>query len=162
MRLITPACPGSSRRRSWRPTTGRWTRSSGRRRRSPRPCSSWPATWPSTCATTSDVTAVGLWLSAEHDALPGRVTAAVRKIITTQRAREQLLPLVSRYAAAKAAREVLDHGDQVALAARIASRHPEVGAAERARYQVVLLDEYQDTSTPSWCCCGRCSAAGTR
>ena len=95
---------------------------------------------------TSDVTAVGLWLTAEHDALPGRITAAVRKIIATQRAREQLLPLVSRYAAAKAAREVLDHGDQVALAARIASRHPEVGAAERARYQVVLLDEYQDTS----------------
>ena len=95
---------------------------------------------------TGDVTAVGLWLTAEHDALPGRITASVRKIIATQRAREQLLPLVSRYAAAKAAREVLDHGDQVALAARIASRHPEVGAAERARYQVVLLDEYQDTS----------------
>ena len=95
---------------------------------------------------TGDVTAVGLWLTAEHDALPGRIPASVRKIISTQRAREQLLPLVTRYAAAKAAREVLDHGDQVALAARIASRHPEVGAAERARYQVVLLDEYQDTS----------------
>ena len=95
---------------------------------------------------TGDVTAVGLWLTAEQDALPGRVTQAVRKIIATQRAREQLLPLVSRYAAAKAAREVLDHSDQVALAARIATRHPEVGAAERARYQVVLLDEYQDTS----------------
>ena len=95
---------------------------------------------------TSDVSAVGLWLTAEHDALPGRVTAPVRKILALQRAREQLLPLVSRYARAKAAREVLDHGDQVALAARIASRHPEVGAAERARYQVVLLDEYQDTS----------------
>ena len=95
---------------------------------------------------TGDVTAVGRWLTAEHDALPGRIPAVVRKIIATQRAREQLLPLVSRYAAAKAAREVLDHGDQVALAARIASRHPEVGAAERARYQVVLLDEYQDTS----------------
>ena len=93
-----------------------------------------------------DVTAVGLWLTAEQDALPGRIPASVRKIISTQRAREQLLPLVSRYAAAKAAREVLDHSDQVALAARIASRHPEVGAAERARYQVVLLDEYQDTS----------------
>jgi len=90
---------------------------------------------------TSDVTAVGRWLTAEQDALPGRITASVRKIISTQRAREQLLPLVTRYAAAKAAREVLDHGDQVALAARIASRHPEVGAAERARYQVVLLDE---------------------
>ena len=95
---------------------------------------------------TGDVTAVGRWLTAEQDALPGRITQIVRKIIATQRAREQLLPLVSRYAAAKAAREVLDHSDQVALAARIASRHPEVGAAERARYQVVLLDEYQDTS----------------
>ena len=93
-----------------------------------------------------DVCAVGRWLTAELDGLPGRVPAVVRKIMDVQRAREQLLPLVERYAAAKAAREVLDHGDQVALAARIAARHPEVGAAERARYQVVLLDEYQDTS----------------
>src|ERR1022692_2258528 len=93
-----------------------------------------------------EVTAVGRWLTAELDGLPGRVPAVVRKIMDTQRAREQLLPLVQRYAAAKAAREVLDHGDQVALAARIAARHSEVGAAERSRYQVVLLDEYQDTS----------------
>ena len=95
---------------------------------------------------TGDVIAVGRWLTAELEALPGRVPGSVRKIMETQRAREQLLPLVERYVAAKAAREVLDHGDQVALAARIASRHPEVGAAERARYHVVLLDEYQDTS----------------
>jgi DNA helicase II / ATP-dependent DNA helicase PcrA len=94
----------------------------------------------------ADVTGVGAWLAAELEALPGRVPASVRKILDTQRARERLLPLVERYAAAKAAREVLDHGDQVALAARIASRHPEVGAGERSRYQVVLLDEYQDTS----------------
>ena len=53
---------------------------------------------------------------------------------------------MAAYAQAKAAREVIDYGDQVALAARIASRHPQVGAIERARYQVVLLDEYQDTS----------------
>jgi DNA helicase II / ATP-dependent DNA helicase PcrA len=94
----------------------------------------------------SDVTAVGGWLAAELEGLTGRVPQPVRKITATQRAREQLLPLVTRYAAAKAAHEVIDHGDQVALAARIAARHPEVGAAERARYQVVLLDEYQDTS----------------
>ena len=93
-----------------------------------------------------DVKGVGGWLTAELEALPGRVPQAVRKIMETQAAREQLLPLVTRYEAAKAAREVLDHGDQVALAARIASRHPEVGAAERSRYHVVLLDEYQDTS----------------
>ena len=93
-----------------------------------------------------EVRAVGGWLDAELARLPGRVPQAVMKIAGTQRAREQLLPLIERYAAAKRAREVLDHGDQMALAARIASRHPEVGAGERARYQVVLLDEYQDTS----------------
>ncbi|MBV9446159.1 MAG: ATP-dependent helicase [Streptosporangiaceae bacterium] len=95
---------------------------------------------------TAAVHGVGTWLDAQLAALPGRVPQSVRKIIVTQRAREQLLPLVDRYAAAKRSREVLDHGDQVALAARIAARHREVGAGERGRYQVVLLDEYQDTS----------------
>jgi DNA helicase-2/ATP-dependent DNA helicase PcrA len=95
---------------------------------------------------TGEVHGVGAWLDAQLATLPGRVPQSVLKIIGTQRAREQLLPLVELYAAAKRAREVLDHGDQVALAARIAARHPEVGAGERARYQVVLLDEYQDTS----------------
>jgi DNA helicase II / ATP-dependent DNA helicase PcrA len=110
---------------------------------------------------------VGEWLAARRDGLltggrdgpagglpdelrpggrPRNVPAAVQKILDCQRVREQMLPLVAAYAAAKAAREVLDYGDQMALAARIADRHPEVGAAERARYQVVLLDEYQDTS----------------
>jgi DNA helicase-2/ATP-dependent DNA helicase PcrA len=93
-----------------------------------------------------DVVQVGDWLEAASRALPGRMPAAVRKILESQRTREQLLPLVSGYVAAKAAREVMDYGDQVALAARIATRHPEVGAMERARYQVVLLDEFQDTS----------------
>jgi DNA helicase-2/ATP-dependent DNA helicase PcrA len=96
--------------------------------------------------TGADVLAVGGWLTAQRDALPGRVPAHVSKIMMCQQIREQLLPLVAAYAGAKRAREVLDYGDQVALAARIASRHPEVGARERARYQVVLLDEYQDTS----------------
>ncbi len=93
----------------------------------------------------ADVTAVGEWLATRYAGLP-RKSAAAKKILDSQLAREQLLPLVRRYAAAKAAREVLDHGDQMALAARIATRHPQVGIAERGRYQVVLLDEYQDTS----------------
>jgi DNA helicase-2/ATP-dependent DNA helicase PcrA len=93
-----------------------------------------------------DVREVGEWLDARAAAVPGKTPAAVRRVLESQRTREQLLPLIERYTAAKRAREVLDHGDQVALAARIASRHPEVGAAERTRYQVVLLDEYQDTS----------------
>ena len=96
--------------------------------------------------TADEVTGVGDWLEAQAAALPGRLPSAVRKILDCQRAREQLLPMVAGYARAKAEREVIDHGDQVAIAARIAARHPEVGAAERGRYQIVLLDEYQDTS----------------
>ncbi len=101
--------------------------------------------------TPDEVAAVGEWLDAQAAALPGtprggRLPATVRKILDCQRTREQLLPMVAGYARAKAEREVIDHGDQVALAARIAAAHPEVGAAERSRYQVVLLDEYQDTS----------------
>ncbi|MDX6335637.1 MAG: ATP-dependent helicase UvrD/PcrA [Streptosporangiaceae bacterium] len=96
--------------------------------------------------TPGEVTAVGDWLEMQAAALPGRVPSAVRKILECQRAREQLLPMVAGYARAKAEREVIDHGDQVAVAARIAAHHPEVGTAERGRYQVVLLDEYQDTS----------------
>ena len=92
------------------------------------------------------VRSVGEWLQVRQAALGGKLPAYVRKMQDSQRAREQLLPLVARYTAAKAAREVLDHGDQMALAARIASRHPQVGLAERGRYNVVLLDEYQDTS----------------
>jgi len=93
-----------------------------------------------------DVRQTGQWLADCAGSLPGRVPKAVTDVLKTQRTREQLLPLVDAYAAAKAAREVMDYGDQMALAARIGSRHPQVGQAERSRYQVVLLDEYQDTS----------------
>ncbi|HEV2452381.1 MAG TPA: UvrD-helicase domain-containing protein [Streptosporangiaceae bacterium] len=93
-----------------------------------------------------DVSEVGEWLFRRAQAAPDGGSAAIRKVLACQRTREQLLPLVERYTEAKRAREVLDYGDQVALAARIAQRHPEVGAAERVRYQAVLLDEYQDTS----------------
>jgi len=96
--------------------------------------------------TPAEVSGVGEWLAAQAAAQPGRLPSAVRKILAAQRTREQLLPMVAGYARAKADREVLDHGDQVALAARIALRHPEVAVSERGRYQVVLLDEYQDTS----------------
>ncbi len=97
-----------------------------------------------------DVIEVGDWLASQRrrisEGTRARVPAPVEKILGCHRVREQLLPMAAAYAEAKAAREVMDYGDQMALAARIAARHPEVGAAERARYHVVLLDEYQDTS----------------
>jgi DNA helicase II / ATP-dependent DNA helicase PcrA len=97
----------------------------------------------------ADVREVGEWLARQAAAVPGTrpgPSAAIKKILACQRTRDQLLPMIERYAEAKRRREVLDYGDQVTLAARIAQRHPEVGAGERGRYQAVLLDEYQDTS----------------
>ncbi|SHN33005.1 ATP-dependent DNA helicase [Cryptosporangium aurantiacum] len=70
----------------------------------------------------------------------------LKKVLDVQRARLQLLPLVEEYDHRKRRDEVMDFADQVSRAARVASNHPEVGRVERARYRVVLLDEYQDTS----------------
>jgi DNA helicase II / ATP-dependent DNA helicase PcrA len=94
----------------------------------------------------ADVLELGEWLDRESAALTGRVPKLVKDILKSQRVRGQLLPLVAAYGQAKARREVIDYGDQMAVAARIAARHPAVSLAERARYQVILLDEYQDTS----------------
>ena len=98
---------------------------------------------------------------SEHLVAPERVlalTASVRAAVAagepsrasgdlekTLRAREQLLPLAEAYAALKAQRGYIDHADQVARAARLATGHPQIGRIERDRYRVVLLDEYQDT-----------------
>ncbi len=94
----------------------------------------------------SDVLEAGDWLRRRLAEVPAGKRRLAEATIKCQRVREQLLPLVRAYAAAKAEREVIDYGDQMALAARIAIAHQEVGAAERARYQIVLLDEFQDTS----------------
>nr|WP_055508503.1 UvrD-helicase domain-containing protein [Nonomuraea pusilla] len=94
----------------------------------------------------ADVRGVGEWLRERFAALPGRTVQAQRRPLAVQDAREQLLPLVEAYERLKRGREVIDYGDQMSLAARIASNHGEVGEIERSRYAVVLLDEYQDTS----------------
>jgi DNA helicase-2/ATP-dependent DNA helicase PcrA len=60
--------------------------------------------------------------------------------------RAELLQLVSGYRRLKADLGLMDFGDQIALAARLVEEQPEVGEVERARFRVVLLDEYQDTS----------------
>ncbi|HEY8481763.1 MAG TPA: ATP-dependent helicase, partial [Spirillospora sp.] len=95
--------------------------------------------------TPDDVREVGAWLDERFAALK-KPLKAQRDILDKHAVREQLMPLVEAYGRAKAEREVIDHGDQMALAARIAARHPEVGMIERSRFSVVLLDEYQDTS----------------
>lgn len=72
--------------------------------------------------------------------------AEVRRLVRSLQERVRVLDLVADYRARKRTQDVLDFGDQVALAARLARDVPEVGAGERDRFRVVLLDEYQDTS----------------
>ena len=70
----------------------------------------------------------------------------LRRIALASRRRRELTGLVRAYRTAKRDLDAIDFGDQVALAARLAEGLPDVGAAERDRFRVVLLDEYQDTS----------------
>ncbi len=60
--------------------------------------------------------------------------------------RGELLGLVAAYRRLKADLGLMDFSDQIELGARLASDQPDVGVLERARFKVVLLDEYQDTS----------------
>lgn len=73
-------------------------------------------------------------------------SAVVNKQLDVLRTRGSVVELVQKYAEAKRRRNVLDYGDLVALAAKIAQEVPHAGEVERQRYKVVLLDEFQDTS----------------
>ncbi len=72
-------------------------------------------------------------------------TGGVASVLSTARQRRALVPVVEAYLRRKRELETLDFGDQVRLGARLAAV-PDVAAGERARFRVVLLDEYQDTS----------------
>lgn len=67
------------------------------------------------------------------------------KMLATQTERTDLIPLIDALHARMRADNVMDFGMQMAAAARLAAGFPQVGAELRARYRVVLLDEYQDT-----------------
>jgi len=87
--------------------------------------------------------AVGLPKGASRArALPRVVAEAVSAL----KARRQVLPLVEAYQELKRSRDALDFADQMALAASLAQRFPDIGSMERQRFRAVLLDEFQDTS----------------
>ncbi|CAN5530832.1 ATP-dependent DNA helicase [soil metagenome] len=98
-----------------------------------------------------DVMATWLLSAAEAvEDLPGargkKATKEGRDLAGALRKKALIVPLVLAYQQAKAGRSAMDFSDQMAIAARLARDCPEVGASERHRYRVVLLDEFQDTS----------------
>lgn len=73
-------------------------------------------------------------------------TGIANKLLNKIASRRTIAELCQRYAEQKAARGVMDYGDLVAHAANIAQQIPAAAVAEREKYKVVLLDEFQDTS----------------
>lgn len=80
---------------------------------------------------------------------PRRETKTERDILKVQRLlrnRRVYARMAMSYARVKARMQVLDFGDLMRFAARIADADPAIREGERARFKVVLLDEFQDTS----------------
>ena len=96
-------------------------------------------------ADVDDVRALDAAVVAAVESLPGRVLKASLDVAEVARTRDELLTMVEGYRAAKQQLDLLDYGDQVALAAQIAQRAPAVAVMERSRFSLVVLDEYQDT-----------------
>src|SRR5271168_1182473 len=67
------------------------------------------------------------------------------RMLATQAERAELVPLIDALHRRMRAEKVMDFGAQMAYAAQLATAVPQVGEQLRARYRVVLLDEYQDT-----------------
>jgi len=70
----------------------------------------------------------------------------VVELLNSLKIRKQYLELVKVFRERKRELNSLTYGDQIAYAAKVATSVPAVSAAARTQYQVVLLDEYQDTS----------------
>lgn len=70
----------------------------------------------------------------------------IQKVQRLLRNRRVYAQMAQSYARVKARMQVLDFGDLMRLAARIAESDPAIREGERARFKVVLLDEFQDTS----------------
>ena len=70
----------------------------------------------------------------------------IQKVQRLLRNRRVYAQMAQSYARVKARMQVLDFGDLMRLAARIAESDPAIREGERARFKVILLDEFQDTS----------------
>ncbi|MGI8666498.1 MAG: ATP-dependent helicase [Jatrophihabitans sp.] len=68
----------------------------------------------------------------------------VEKLLESLIKRNELLPLVELFAEQKRTEGLLDFSDHMVLAGKLAALDS-VAEVERSRYDVVLLDEYQDT-----------------
>ncbi|MGO1384045.1 MAG: ATP-dependent DNA helicase [Arachnia sp.] len=76
----------------------------------------------------------------------GKQLAVIAESIAALDERSELLGLVSEYQDLKTGLGLVEYADQLRRAVQLTQSVPAVGEAMRARFKVVLLDEYQDTS----------------
>ena len=77
----------------------------------------------------------------------GNVMRDVARALDATAERRELVGLVNRYQELKRKLGVVEFADQLREAVRLVTHVPEVGRELRRRFKVVLLDEYQDTSS---------------
>ncbi|MDN6706535.1 UvrD-helicase domain-containing protein [Corynebacterium glyciniphilum] len=90
--------------------------------------------------------------AAEIDGLPDRDGKALKGVDATLDSidgaltyRRELLELVAAYRDTLSERNLMTFGQQMSKAAQLVQSHNRVGEAQRRRFRVVMLDEYQDT-----------------
>ncbi len=79
-------------------------------------------------------------------AMTGPTNDETRKVAKVLNQRIAMLPMMQAFLDARRQSGELSFDDQISLAADIAVNFADVGVLERAKYPIVLLDEYQDTS----------------
>ena len=72
--------------------------------------------------------------------------ARSNRVYTAAQERLELTHAAARYRELKRELRVIDFGDQIDRAIDVVTRYPQIAADHRARFQAVLLDEYQDTN----------------
>jgi DNA helicase-2/ATP-dependent DNA helicase PcrA len=82
----------------------------------------------------------------QYRSLTGKPYVAVASAIEVLEERLAILPLVREFDNYRIQNSALMFSDQLAQAAVLVEKYPEIGASERHKYKVVILDEYQDTS----------------
>lgn len=72
--------------------------------------------------------------------------AAIHDGDETWAARVEMAETLARYNQLKSELRVVDYADLVTLSTRVLQEHPALASTVRDRYQVLVLDEYQDTN----------------
>ncbi len=83
-------------------------------------------------------------LEAECEALLSQNLGDDYAVQATKK-RKDFAKIIKKYMERKQQLRRIDYGDQIRLAVRVLTEHPDVTEELRERYPVVLLDEYQDT-----------------